>query len=98
MVMPRDGLEQNNRNPIMIKTIPSVPIAGCLPLLESQVLKNVNFGLGAGWIFPNRGRPQFLQNLLSAVFAVPQWLQNGINAILDKIPFTPGKAGRVEEL
>jgi hypothetical protein len=56
----------------MLKTIPSVPIAGCRPLLENQFFKNKNFGLGAGLILPKGGFPQFLQYLLLAVFSVPQ--------------------------
>jgi hypothetical protein len=47
---------------------------------------------------PNGGFPQFLQNLLSAVFSVPQWLQYGIDAIPSRITSTPDKPDRVEEL
>ena len=115
IVIPSGGLEQNNIIPIRLRTIPSVPIAGCLPRLEAIFKKrffrlvragkfpksffhNCNFGFAGGASFPNGGRPQFLQNLLSAVFSVPQWLQYGMDAIPSKVIFFPDETIRAEVL
>jgi hypothetical protein len=90
IVIPSGGLEQNNTNPIRLRIAPSVPIAGCLPRSES-IFQDRHFFFGAATTFPKGCLPQFLQNLLSAVFSVPQWRQVGMAAIPSRIIFFRSK-------
>jgi hypothetical protein len=52
IVIPSGSLEQNNTNPIRLKIIPNVPIAGCRPR-SGIFFQNANFCLLSSEIFPN---------------------------------------------
>jgi hypothetical protein len=70
----------------------------CIGIFPKSFFLARNFGFGGGGTFPNGGRPQFLQNLLSAVFSVPQWLQYGMDAIPSKVKFIPHETTRAQVL
>jgi hypothetical protein len=72
--------------PVSYRDIPENFFHGC------------HFSFATSGTFPNGGRPQFLQNLLSAVFSVPQWLQYGMDAIPSKIKFNPHETIRAQVL
>jgi len=106
-------LEQNAINPIRLRIAPNVPIAGCLPrpgsffqkakfgrpgIFPKSFFQNGIFGFAGGGVFPKGGWPHALQNLLSAVFSDPQWLQYGMDAKPSKTIFTPDKIRRAEVL